>query len=109
MPRYFIMTVIAFWIPVTVMGLFMKNKMAPLTKKALWTTILIMLPVTFAVEYLYLRTDIWTFSQEMDPLLGIEIFGAPIEEFSFWFGGTPFILLTYLTLAWLLDKKKNPV
>ncbi len=108
MPRYFIMTVVAFWIPITIMSLFLMNRLTPLTKKSLWTTILVMIPVSFGMEYVYLWTDIWNFSEEMDPLLGIRIFGAPIEEFSFWFGGTPFVLLTYLTINRFTGSKSTP-
>lgn len=98
MPRYLIGTFIYFWIPVAMLGFFMRNRLDPSTKKALWVTLGILTPMTFAMEYVYLWADIWTFSEDLDPLLGIRIWGAPIEEFSFWFGATPFILLVYL--AW---------
>ena len=52
-------------------------------------------PLTAAMEYLCLYLDIWDFSQELDPLLGIALFGAPIEEFLFWFGAPVFVLLAY--------------
>ncbi len=107
MPRYFIMTVIAFWIPVAVLSIFLRNHLTPQTKKALWITILVMIPVSFLMEYVYLWADIWDFSEEMDPLLGIRLWGAPIEEFSFWFGGTPFVLLTYLAIDRLTGNKNT--
>ncbi|MCB4757030.1 MAG: hypothetical protein LHV69_08420 [Elusimicrobia bacterium] len=107
MPRYFISTLVYFWIPVLALGFFLRHRLDPLTKKAFWITLLIMLPVTTLMEYVYLWTDIWSFSEEMDPLLGIWIFGAPIEEFSFWYGGPPFMLLTYLTLDWWMKRPKK--
>lgn len=99
MPRYFILTLIVFWIPNVVLFLITHDRLDPLTRRAFWITQLLMLPVTIVMEYVYLKTGIWTFSEALDPLLGVRIFGAPIEEFSFWFGGTPFMLLVYLTLS----------
>jgi hypothetical protein len=62
--------------------------------------------MTFAMEFIYRRaTKVWTFSQKTDPLLGIRLFGEPIEEFSFWNGATPFILLVYLALRAYLQKE----
>lgn len=105
MPRYFLLTIFVFWIPVLILGYAMKGKLAPDMKKALWITFAIMVPVTIAMEYVYLWTGIWTFSEELDPLLGIWIGPAPIEEFSFWFGGVPFMLLTYLSFCRIFPPK----
>jgi hypothetical protein len=50
----------------------------------------------FYFEYACLGMDIWYF-KDTSQLLPIPwIFGAPIEEFLFWFGATPFCLLGYL-------------
>lgn len=104
MPRYFLSTILYFWIPVTVLGFILRTKLDPLTKKAFWITMAVLSPMTFVMEYVYLWADIWTFSEAMDPLLGIRIWGAPIEEFSFWFGAAPFILLVYLSWDRLLKR-----
>jgi hypothetical protein len=47
-------------------------------------------------EYLGLALNIWDFSEDHHKLVGLNIFGAPIEEFVFWYGATPFVLLIYL-------------
>lgn len=106
MPRYFIDTIIIFWIPILIMGIFLRNKLNPLTKKAFWISVLILTPLTFAMEYVYLWADIWNFTEAVDPLLGIRIWGAPIEEFCYWFGAGPFIILVYLTITWFLTPQK---
>lgn len=107
MPRYFLLTLIYFWLPIVMMGFFLRNKLDKPTKKAFWITIAILLPLAFGMEYVYLYLDIWTFSEAMDPLLGIRIWSAPIEEFSFWFGGLFFLLLLYLSFDWILKKHKT--
>lgn len=107
MPRYFLSTIIYFWVPVIFLGIFLRKKLSPNSKKAFWITLLIMTPLTVIMEYVYLWTDIWTFTEELDPLLGIWIYGAPIEEFVWWLGGTPFVLLTYLLFD-TLTKKRTP-
>jgi lycopene cyclase domain-containing protein len=101
-PRYFILTVLYFWIPVVLMGLFLRSRTDQNTKKAFWWALLLFTPMTFAMEYVFLWADIWNFSEAHDPLLGLWLWGAPIEEFSFWFGATPFILLLYLTFHHIL-------
>lgn len=105
MPRYFIGTLLYFWLPVAIMSLLMKGKWPPLALKSFWISLAILTPATFAMEYVFLWTDIWTFSEELDPLLGIYIFGVPVEEFSFWFGASPFILLSYLLFCRLFPRK----
>ncbi len=105
MPRYFLLTLLYFWIPVLTLGFFLKNKLDAPTKKAIWISLAIILPLTFVMEYVYLWADIWTFSEAMDPLLGIWLWGAPLEEFSFWFGAPPFFLMVYLTFDWWFKKK----
>jgi len=41
--------------------------------------------MTLIIEYLYVKTDIWGFSKAYQPnLVGIEVLGAPIEEYVFW-------------------------
>lgn len=89
------------------MGFFLRRRLDALSKKAFWVTSGVLLPLAFAMEYVYLWLDIWTFSEEKDPLLGIWLWGAPVEEFFFWFGGVLFLLLLYLTLD-LLIKRPSP-
>lgn len=98
MPLYFLSTLVYFWIPIAAMGLLLLPRQDDATRKAFWLTLALFTPLTAAMEFVCLRLDIWSFSQAKDPLLGIRLFGAPVEEFSFWFGGAPFVLLTYLGL-----------
>jgi hypothetical protein len=62
------------------------------------------------MEYVYLSLDVWTFSEEVDPLLGINILGVPIEEFVFWWGASPLFIFVYLGYERLLKRlyKKHP-
>ena len=98
MPRYFIITILVFWIPVALLSFYIWPRLVPADRKSFWYSILVLTPATFAMEYLYIWTKIWTFSEAKDPLLGIRLWGVPVEEFSFWFGATPFILLLYFSL-----------
>ena len=102
MPRYFIITILVFWLPVVGLSFYIWPRLTAPDKKAFWYSILVLTPATFAMEYVYIWTRIWTFSQAKDPLLGIRLWGVPIEEFSFWFGASPFILLVYLTARRLI-------
>ncbi len=95
-----------FWIPVAGLAFFLRNRLDAPTKKAAWITMALMAPASAAMEYIYLWADIWTFSEKLDPLLGIWIGPAPIEEFSFWFGSIPFMLFTYLSFSALFPKKR---
>jgi len=103
-PRYFLTDILIFWLPAVIIYLFLRKKTNSLQKKAFWINLLIWCPVTFAAEYLYLWADIWNFSEEFDPLLGISIFGAPIEEFAFWFGAPVFYTMLYMLFDYL-DRK----
>ncbi len=111
MHLYFWTVVIIFWIPSVFLYLFLRKKLDPLTKKAFWITVLILMPVTFAAEYIYLWADIWNFSEKYDPLIGITIWGAPIEEFVFRFGAPIFFIFVYLFFDYLdrhyLQKEPN--
>ena len=96
MPWYLLSVLIYFWLPILILGIFLLPRQEPKTLTALALSILIFWPLTAAMEYLCLYLDIWTFSEKMDPLVGLRFFGAPIEEFLFWFGAQPFVLLLYL-------------
>ncbi|MBD3343617.1 MAG: lycopene cyclase domain-containing protein [Chitinivibrionales bacterium] len=90
--------IILFWIPAILLYVSMSlgKKISSARQKAFWATTLIMIPVTFLFEYLCLYLDIWGFHEDIHKLWGIKIWGAPIEEFLFWFGATPFCLMVYL-------------
>jgi len=61
-----------------------------------------MVPVTIAFEYVSLWLDIWSFDQSIDKLWGPVFYGAPLEEFLFWFGAPPFVLTQYLYFSRVL-------
>lgn len=98
MPLYFLECVLLFWIPGLALLAGVWRGLAPADRAALGYTLAAMTPLTFLMEYVYLRADIWSFSEAQDPLLGLTLFGAPVEEFVFWFGATPFVLGLYLAL-----------
>lgn len=108
MPLYFLTCVLLFWIPGLALFAGLWRGLAPADRAALWWTLVVMTPLTILMEFIYLKADIWSFSGAHDPLLGLTLFGAPIEEFAFWFGTTPFVLGIYLTVhrmlpaAWLI-------
>ena len=98
-PWYFLTTLLLFWLPLLPLAGLTWKKLDPPTKRSFWAGCVTVGLMTFGMEFVYRRrAKIWTFSEDVDPLLGIRIFGEPIEEFSFWNGATPFILLVYLTL-----------
>jgi len=98
MPVYFLTCVLLFWIPGVALLAGLWHTRTRVQRTAFWITCMVMAIVTFGMEYVYLWADIWSFSEVHDPLLGIRIFGAPIEEFTFWFGATPFVLGLYWAL-----------
>ena len=90
------MTVVfLFWIPGAALLAYNWKSLDRPRRKAFWITCAIMAVVTVPMEYVYLWADIWDFSEAHDPLLGVRIFGAPVEEFTFWFGAAPFVLGVY--------------
>jgi hypothetical protein len=96
-PWYFITTLLIFWIPLLPLSRRSWTHLRPPEKKAFWASCALVGFLTFCMEFVYRRVaKIWTFSQEKDRLVGLRIFGEPIEEFSFWIGATPFMLLLYL-------------
>jgi len=105
MPVYLITYLLLFWLPVFGLGLYLWKKIDPLTKKAFWIAIGIMTIATFAMEYVYLWLDIWTFSEAIDPLVGLRLWGVPVEEFVFWWGASPLFVLMYFGYARLMSKK----
>lgn len=99
LPLYFLSVVLYFWVPVLVMASWLLPKKDRLDKTAFWLTLAIFLPMATVMEYVYLWLDIWSFSEHFDRLLGPRFWGAPLEEFVFWYGAPPFVLLTYWALC----------
>ncbi len=110
MPRYLVADICIFWLPSLILyiGLVMLRKINHDRIKSFWINLCIWLPVTFVCEYVYLKLDFWNFSEQIDPLVGIYLWGAPIEEFVFWFGAPVFFMLVYLFLNKLLPKRRKP-
>jgi lycopene cyclase domain-containing protein len=106
-PRYFLLTVLVFWLPVAALASLIWNRVSRLDKKAFWYTVFLLTGLTTMMESIYVSTRIWTFSEKLDRLLGPRIRGVPIEEFSFWYGATPFMLLVYLTVRYLRRPKEE--
>lgn len=61
-----------------------------------------MVPITTAWELFFISTDSWYF--EPSKLIGVELFSIPIEEFVFWWGATPCLLLVFLYFLKKLDE-----
>ena len=108
MPRYFISVLIYFWVPVLAMAPFLLPRQDRLTRKVVWLTLGIFAVLASVNEYIYLHFDLWTFSEKLDPLLGPRLFGAPIEEFWFWFGAIPFTICLYLFFDLILEPRPMP-
>lgn len=98
MPIYFWKVFLLFWVPGVCLMRGLWKGLSPDRRTAFWYTVGIMTVVSGLMEYAYLKADIWNFSEAIDPLLGWRIFGAPVEEFVYWFGATPFVLGLYLVL-----------
>ncbi len=98
MPLYFWKVVLLFWVPGVALMAGLWRTLSPDRRFAFWVTVALMTVVSGLMEYVYLWADIWNFSEAVDPLLGWRIFGAPVEEFVYWFGATPFVLGVYLLL-----------
>jgi len=100
LPLYFITCVVIFWIPMAVIIPREWGGLSRAQRKAFWIIWLVMSAVTFGMEFVYLKADIWSFAED-STLLGINILGVPIEEFVFWFGAPPFLLGVY----WMFQRR----
>ena len=107
MPRYFIDDLLVFWLPSAALAAWLWRGLDALTRKAFFLTLAVVLPATFAMEFVYLKVHIWRLDLSKDPLIGLSILGAPIEEFLFWFGAAFFILLSYLAFDRLLGPRER--
>lgn len=104
MPVYFITYSILFWVPALLFIFLLLPRQAAGLRKSFWAASAAMAAVSMAMEYLFLKFDVWFFSEKIDRLLGLWIGSAPVEEFVFWFGATPFCLALYLTYSRILKK-----
>ena len=104
MPVYFITYTILFWVPVAVFVLLFFKLLTGTRRKSFWITTAIMAVVSVVMEYFYLKFDTWSFSEAVDPLLGLWFWKAPVEEFVYWFGATPFCLSIYLFYCRILGE-----
>ncbi len=71
MPVYFITYSVLFWVPVVLFSLFVLRFFESKTRKAYFFSSVIMAGVLVVMEYVCLKFDVWSFSQQTDPLLGI--------------------------------------
>lgn len=104
MPVYLITYSILFWVPAVIFALFFLKMFDPALRKSFWTTSGVMAVVLVGMEYVFLKFDVWFFSEKIDHLVGLWIGKAPVEEFVFWFGATPFCLAVYLCYSKFLKK-----
>lgn len=104
MPLYFITYTALFWVPSIFFIVFLLKLFDGSLKKSFWLTSALMAFLSIIMEWLYLKFEVWSFSEKFDPLLGIWFGPAPVEEFVFWFGATPFCLALYLSYRKLLEK-----
>ncbi len=94
--NYFWFDIVLFFIP----SLFLFSHLYPWLIKQNWLgpfvrTFVVMSVIASFFEYAALGMNIWFFPDH-SRLLGIAFFGAPLEEFMFWWGATCFSLLVYL-------------
>jgi lycopene cyclase domain-containing protein len=104
MPVYLITYSVLFWVPSILFVLLFFKTLDSGTKKSFWAACAAMAAVSVVMEYLFLKFDVWFFSEKIDSLLGLWIGAAPVEEFVFWFGATPFCLAIYLSYCRLFKK-----
>lgn len=94
---YLLLDVLIYWVPAAVLAALNWRSLRPAHRKAFWIVSAAMALVTFGMEYVYLWADVWNFSEQYFPLSGFYVGIAPVEEFVFWWGATPFVLGVY---AW---------
>ena len=106
-PDYGWSVVIGFWIPILLLAITVLPKEEVTMRKAFFISTIGMIPITIAFEFVGLALDIWNFSEAKSRLWGLNIMGAPIEEFIFWFGATPLCQLLYLYYRHLFPGTNN--
>lgn len=105
MPVYLVTYSVLFWLPAMLLGVFLFKTLPVPLKRSFWAACFLMSLVSVAMEYLYIYFDVWSFSEKTDRLLGLWLWTAPVEEFVFWFGATPFCLAVYLGYCRLFRRK----
>jgi hypothetical protein len=125
--NYFLSVIILFWFPAVLMliphtiAIFRKKNikqneiLSKLLKSPFVQVNVVLGIVSFYFEFCALGLHVWSFSEEKHLLLRTiffnhfpcTIYGAPIEEFIFYFGATPFCLLLYLTFFRILEIKNK--
>jgi hypothetical protein len=108
--RYYNSTLFLFWYPTMIM---LAANWKWMSDKRLWRPFLQVngYLAIFSVyfEYASLGLSIWGFNQSHHKLLDIPtLMGAPIEEFMFYFGATPFCLLLYFTFYRIIKSDAFP-
>lgn len=93
---YLLLDALLYWVPAAGLALWNWRAMSRAHRRAFWIVSSVMAAVTFGMEYVYLWADIWSFSEARFPLIGLWIGKAPVEEFVFWWGATPFVLGLYV-------------
>lgn len=89
--NYGLMVFFLFYLPYIMLYFFGKVKVDKPFVKYLITNFIF----TTILEYVSLWADIWNFSNNADMFWGIDIFGAPIEEFFYWNGAGLFVVGLY--------------
>jgi lycopene cyclase domain-containing protein len=104
MPVYLITYSVLFWVPAILFAVLLLPSFSAPLRRSFWAACAVMAAVSVVMEFLFLKFDVWFFSQKLDRLVGLWIGGAPVEEFVFWFGATPFCLGIYLSYTKLFKK-----
>ena len=112
--NYALSTVLLFWAPVIFLvavnlrWINHRNQIVPFIHVNLFIGL-----TALYFEYAALGVGIWGFSEHHHKLLRTvfnnpgfpyALYGAPIEEFLFWFGATPFCILLYLSFCRILEQ-----
>lgn len=103
-PLYLIIYTVLFWVPAALFAVLALRAFPVPLKRAFWATSVVMGAASVVNEYIFLKYDVWFFSEKIDRLVGLRLFGAPVEEFVFWFGATPFCLALYLMYGRMFKK-----
>ena len=104
LPLYFLSVLGYFWVPVFVLGALLLPRLDRLQRKAFWVALAVLYSSSCVMEKVYMSFDLWSFSEKTDPLLGIWVFGVPIEEFVYWFGAQAFVLVVYFGFRRLWER-----
>jgi hypothetical protein len=98
--------IVYFWISSLVLYILLFKKIKGSVAHSFWACMVLFVPVTFLFEFVGLWVDGWGFDDKY-PLWGLNIFGAPVEEFLFWFGAPPYVMLNYLWFHYALEERRQ--